>query len=210
MKLEIWSDIICPYCYIGKRKLERTLNEFNHAEKIEIEWKSFQLQPGIETQPEKNPAQHLAEIKGRSVEQIKQMFRRVTDMASKEGITFNMSKSVVANSFQAHRLLHFAQNHDKGNDAKEILLRAYFTEGKNIDDTNTLVQLAENAGLNPDNTRRILENGRFTDTVKQNILTAKNLGIRGVPFFLFDRRYAISGAQSSEVFKKVLHKCFNE
>lgn len=210
MKLEIWSDILCPYCYIGKRRLEQALDKFEYSGDFEVVWKSFQLQPDQETRPDKNPAEHLAEIKGWSVEQTDQMFQTVTDMAADEGLEFNMSDAVVANSFNAHRLIHFATNHNKGDAAKEALLKAYFTEGKNIDDNNVLIELSSQIGLNEEESRKVLDSDQFTNAVKQDIEAAKNMGIRGVPFFLFDRKYAVSGAQHTEVFLKALNKSWSE
>lgn len=210
MKIEIWSDVLCPYCYIGKRRLEQALDQFEHSGDIEIEWKSFQLQPDAETRPEKNPAEHLAEVKGWSIEQTDQMFRRVTDMAAKEGLEFNMNDAIVANSFNAHRFAHYAKTQGKGDEAEEALFKAYFTDGKNIDDTDTLVALGKEIGMNAEETRKVLESEEYGDAVKQDIQVSQNIGIRGVPFFLFDRKYAISGAQQSEVFLKALNKSWSE
>lgn len=210
MKIEIWSDVLCPYCYIAKRRLEQALDQFEHSDNIELEWKSFQLQPGAETRPEKNPAEHLAEVKGWSIEQTDQMFRRVTDMAAEEGLEFNMNDAIVANSFNAHRFAHYAKTQGKGDEAEETLFKAYFTDGKNIDDTDTLVALGKEIGMNAEETRKVLESDQYSNAVRQDIKTAQNIGIRGVPFFLFDRKYAISGAQQSEVFLKALNKSWSE
>lgn len=210
MKIEIWSDVLCPYCYIAKRRLEQALDQFEHSDNIELEWKSFQLQPGAETRPEKNPAEHLAEVKGWSIEQTDQMFRRVTDMAAEEGLEFNMNDAIVANSFNAHRFAHYAKTQGKGDEAEEALFKAYFTDGKNIDDTDTLVALGKEIGMNAEETRKVLESDQYSNAVRQDIKTAQNIGIRGVPFFLFDRKYAISGAQQSEVFLKALNKSWSE
>lgn len=210
MKLEIWSDVLCPYCYIGKRRLEQALDQFEHSDDVEIVWKSFQLQPGQKTRPDKNPVEHLAEIKGWSVEQTDQMFHTVADMAANEELEFNMSDSVVANSFNAHRLIHFATEHDKGDAAKEALLKAYFTEGKNIDDKSVLIELSSHIGLNEEESRKVLDSDQYSNAVKQDIEAAKNMSIQGVPFFLFDRKYAISGAQQTEVFLKALEKAWSE
>lgn len=210
MKIEIWSDIMCPFCYIGKRKFEQALKQFEHRDNIEIEWKSFQLQPDIDTQPEKNVTRHLAEVKGWSIEQADQMNRRVTDMAEEVGLEFNFDKAIVANSFNAHRLIKYAGTRDKGNEAKEILLRAYFTEGKNIDDYDTLIQLATEIGLYRDEIKHLLESNDYTDAVKKDIQEARKMNIHGVPFFLFNRKYAISGAQQTGLFIQALNKSWNE
>ena len=210
MKIEIWSDIVCPYCYIGKRRLESALEEFDHAEDIEIQWKSFQLQPDAETNPDMTVVKHLSEVKGWPIEQADQMTRHVTDMAAEEGLEYDFDQAVVANTFKAHRLIHFAQTTNKGGEAKEALLRAYFTEGKNIDDTDTLVALAEDLGLEAEETYDVLESDTFSNAVKQDVISAQNMNIRGVPFFLFDRKYAVSGAQQKDTFLKALNRAWSE
>ncbi|MDZ7715523.1 MAG: DsbA family oxidoreductase [Balneolaceae bacterium] len=210
MKVEIWSDVVCPYCYIGKRRLESALQEFDHAEDIEIQWKSFQLQPDAETKPNMNVVKHLSEVKGWPIEQADQMTRHVTDMAAEEGLEYNFDQAVVANTFKAHRFIHFAQTKDKGGEAKEALLRAYFTEGRNIDDNDTLVHMAEELGLEAEETRSMLKSDKFSNAVKQDVVSAQNMNIRGVPFFLFNRKYAVSGAQQKETFLKALNKAWSE
>ena len=210
MKVEIWSDVMCPFCYIGKRQFEQALDEFDHAGDIELEWRSFQLNPDMETQPDKNVTEHLAEVKGWPIEQAEQMNRRVTDMADELGLDYQLDQAVVANSFRAHRFAHFAQSRGKGDEAEEALFRAYFTEGRNTDDIDTLVELARDLGLDAEATREVLESDRFSNAVKQDIEVAKNLGIGGVPFFLFDRKYAVSGAQGSDVFLQALQKSWQE
>ncbi|HNJ34031.1 MAG TPA: DsbA family oxidoreductase, partial [Leptospiraceae bacterium] len=129
MKVEIWSDVMCPFCYIGKRKFERALAQFPERESIEIEWKSFQLNPGMKTEPGKSINEYLAEVKGWSVEEAKKMNDRVSQIASAVGITFNFDQAIVANSFDAHRLSHMAKKHGLQDQMEERLFAAYFTEG---------------------------------------------------------------------------------
>ena len=138
MKVEIWSDIMCPFCYIGKRKFESALAQFEHKDDVDIVWKSFQLNPDMKTEAGKNINQYLAEIKGWSVEQAKEMNDRVTEMAKQVGLEYDLNKAVVANSFNAHRLIQFAKNTGKGDAAEERLFKAYFTEGKNVDELHVL------------------------------------------------------------------------
>jgi len=210
MKVEIWSDVMCPFCYIGKRRFEQALENFEYADRIEIEWRSFQLNPDMETDPEANINEYLAETKGWSIEQAAQMNKRVSDMASDVGLQYHMDQAVVANSFDAHRLIQFAKTRDKGDQAEETLFQAYFTEGKNIAGNETLVSIAEEIGLDPDDSHAILESDQFSNTVTHDIQVASSMNIRGVPFFLFDRKYGISGAQETDYFLKALKQSWNE
>jgi len=210
MKVEIWSDVMCPFCYIGKRKFEKALSEFSDRDKIELEWKSFQLAPDMKTTPGKNIHQYLAEHKGFSLEDAKRMNDLVTALAAKVGLTYNLDTSIVANSFNAHRFSHFARTKGKQNEAEEKLFHAYFTDGKNIDDIDTLVQLGNEIGLEPMDVRTSLETGAFAEDVKADIEEAHQLGVNGVPFFVFNRKYAVSGAQESQAFTEVLTKSFEE
>ncbi len=210
MKVEIWSDVMCPFCYIGKRKFETALEQFANKEHIEIEWKSFQLASDMKTQPDKSIHQFLAEHKSISVEQAKGMNAQVTQMAKQVGLIYNFDKSVVANSFNAHRFTHFAKQYGKQNEAEELLFRSYFTDGKNIDDYPTLIQLGAEIGLDTTALKTALENGSYVDDVKADIYEAQQVGVRGVPFFVFNRKYAVSGAQESNAFLETLEKSFAE
>jgi len=210
MKVEIWSDVMCPFCYIGKRRFEQALANFEHADEVEVEWKSFQLNPEMKTQPDKSVTEHLAEVKGWSLEQADQMNRHVSDMAAEVGLEYNLDEAVVANSFQAHRFAHYAKRQGKGNKAEEALFKAYFTDGKNTDDRATLIELGDEIGLDVEEVKKVLKSDRYTNAVKQDIMAAKNLGINGVPFFLFNRKYAISGAREAEVFTQALSKSWSE
>lgn len=210
MKVEIWSDVMCPFCYIGKRRFEKALEAFEYADEIEVEWRSFQLNPDLQTDPDAKLNEHLAEAKGWSVEQARQMTNRVTDMASDEGLTFNLDRAVVANSFDAHRLVQFAKTKDLGTEAEEALFESYFTKGENTDDPDTLISIGEKIGLDPDHCRSVLESDQFSNAVKHDIETARGMNIRGVPFFLFNRKFAVSGAQESETFVKALKQSWND
>lgn len=210
MKIEIWSDIVCPFCYIGKRKFEAALADFEHADALDIEWKSFQLNPNTITDPETSVYQNLAIHKGISVAEAEQMSSHVTEVAHQVGLDYDFDRAVVANTFKAHQLLHFAKKHGKQHPAKELLLRAYFTEGKNIDDVTTLVSLTKELELDGTAVRQMLESGSLADEVRTDIYEAQQLRISGVPFFVFDRKYGISGAQDPALFLQTLNKSFAE
>lgn len=210
MKIEIWSDVMCPFCYIGKRKFETALEQFADKDNIEIEWKSFQLMPELETQPDVSLNQFFAEAKGLPIEQAKQMNDRVALMAKQIGLEYNLDKAIPANSFKAHRFIHFAKANGKQNEAEEILFQSYFTDGKNIDDNNTLLALGKELGLDNDALQKVLENETYADEVRADILEAHQIGVRGVPFFVFDRKQAISGAQEPQAFLQTLENTFAE
>jgi len=210
MKVEIWSDIMCPFCYIGKRKFENALQQFRHQEQIEIVWHSYQLDPEMQHVPGRNINEVLAEKKGWSPQQAKQMNDQVTAMARTEGLEYNLAQAVPANTFNAHRLTHLAAQYNLQNKAEERIFRAYFTEGKNIGDAETLVQLGTEIGLPATEVRQMLQTDAFTAAVQQDISEAQQLGVRGVPYFVLNRKYGISGAQPSEVFLKALNQVWEE
>jgi len=210
MQIEIWSDIMCPFCYIGKRKFEAALEQFQYKEDVEIIWKSFQLSPELKTQPDKNIHRYLAEHKGIPVEDAKQMNDRVSQMAKQVGLVYNFDKSVVANSFNAHRFSHFAKQYGKQGEAEEKLFYSYFTDGKNIDDNETLIQLGSEIGLDKEQLKKALDSNQYADEVHNDIYEAQQTGVRGVPFFLFNNKFAISGAQDSQAFLETLEKSFSD
>lgn len=205
MQIEIWSDVVCPFCYIGKRKFEQALDRFPQKDQVEIVWKSFQLDPeasatGVDYQ------KNLAERKGWSPEQTRQITDNVSKMAAEVGLEYHFDKAIAANSFDAHRFSHLAQEHGLQDAAEEALFKAHFTEGKNISDRTMLIQLGESIGLDPNTVKTMLESQEFYKEVKTDIAAARELRVSGVPFFIFDRKYAVSGAQDSEVFLQTLTK----
>ena len=210
MKIEIWSDIACPFCYIGKRKIEKAISKFPHKSAIEIEWKSFQLNPEQITLPDKSSQEYLAEVKGWSLEQTKEITANVTNIAAQEGLEYHLDKTVVANTKKAHRLLHLAKTVGKGDEMKEILLKAYFTDAVNIDDDAVLLRLGKALGLEEASIQEVLTTDKFENEVDQDIYESRQLGVRGVPFFVLDRKFGISGAQPDEVFDQTLEKAWNE
>jgi predicted DsbA family dithiol-disulfide isomerase len=210
MKVEIWSDVMCPFCYIGKRKFETALAQLPQKDKVEVVWKSFQLNPNLKTDPSKSTTQHLAESKGWSLAYTKSVTSHVTQLAQQVGLTFNFDKAVVANSFDAHRFSAFAKTKGLQDAAEERLFYAYFTEGKNTADHETLAQLGADIGLDATEILQMIASDAFSEDVKHDILQAQQFGINGVPFFVLDEKYAISGAQESSVFLQALAKTFQE
>ncbi|RYE55008.1 MAG: DsbA family oxidoreductase [Sphingobacteriales bacterium] len=204
MKVEIWSDIMCPFCYIGKRKFEKALSLFRERNSVEIEWKSYQLMPDIETVENTDIYTLLSEKKGISVEQAKSMNQQVTDVASAVGLQFNMDKAIPANTLLAHRFLHYSKQCGKQNEAEELLFQAYFTDGKNVDSIEVLGAIGEDIGLDRDKIAAILASDQFREDVQRDIYEAQQVGVRGVPFFVIDQKYAVSGAQEPEVFLNAL------
>lgn len=210
MKVDIWSDVRCPFCYIGKRKFEAALADFEHKEQVEVEWHSFELDPNAETVPDANSAQHLADKYGRSLEWAEEMQENVTATAAEVGLKFNLDKSIVANSFDAHRLIQLAKAHGLGDQIEEQLFIAHFTEGKNIADHQTLVEVGVSIGLEKEAIKTMLEGSYFTDEVRYDEQTAQNIGIRGVPFFVLNQKLGISGAQAPETFLDALNQAWQE
>ena len=210
MKIEIWSDVVCPFCYIGKRKIEKALAKFPQREFIEIEWKSFQLNPDQKTEPSVSTLEHLASSKGWTLDQTREITENVVQMAKAEGLSFDFENAVVANTRNAHRLIHLAKSFGKGDAMKERLLAAYFSEGKNVDDFTTLILLAKEVGLREDEAKKVLESGAYEEAIEEDSYESRQLGVRGVPFFVLDRKFGISGAQADEVFFQTLTNAWTE
>jgi predicted DsbA family dithiol-disulfide isomerase len=210
MTVEIWSDIMCPFCYLGKRKFEKALSQFPEQEKVEVVWKSFMLQPNLVTDTSISIHKYLSQIKGVDIDRAKQMNAHVGESAKLFGLDYNYDKMVVANTLKAHILLHVAKKQGKQNEVKERLLKAYFTEGRNIDDVQTLIGIGKEAGLNVEGVANLFEDQKYIDEVREDIYEAQQLGIRGVPFFVFNRKYGVSGAQEPVVFTETIQKAFDE
>lgn len=210
MKVEIWSDVMCPFCYIGKQKFETALNQFADKNNIEIEWKSFQLMPELEKGVVNDLEKILVEKRGIDPAQAKAMNVQVAQMGKQVGLEFNLDRTLAVNTFDAHRFLHFAKTHGKQDEAEDILFRSYFTEGKNIGDFTTLIQLGASIGLDATALKTALENNSYADEVRADINEAQQVGVRGVPFFVFNRKHAVSGAQDPQTFLQTLEKSFSE
>jgi protein disulfide-isomerase len=206
MQVEIWSDIMCPFCYIGKRKFEAALEKFPKKNEVEIIWKSYQLDPNIKEQPGKDIYSYLAEAKGQSLEWSKKMHENVVNMAKSVGLEYNFDKAVIANSFDAHRVIQLAKKHGLGDAIEERLFKAYFTEGKNFADHETLAAIGEEVGLDRKEILSLLNSNDLADNVHSDIEEGMRLGLRGVPFFVFNRKIGVSGAQDSEIFLQALEE----
>lgn len=209
MKIEVWSDVACPFCYIGKKRLETALERFPYKD-VEVFYKSFMLNPSLETDPSISIAEYLAESKGIDPQMVQQMNHRVGQMGAAEGIQFAFDRVVVANTERAHRLLQHAQSIGRGVAAQERVFRAYFTEGRNVDDIDTLLALASELGISADDARTALTSDTTAYDVQRDIAEARSLGITGVPFFVIDRAYGVSGAQEVAVFEQALNKALTE
>lgn len=206
MKIEIWSDIMCPFCYIGKRLLESALAKFPN-DKFEIEWKSFQLDPSITPQPGKDVYTFLAEHKGITLEQSKEMHKAVTERAKSVGLDYNFDKTIISNSLTAHRIIQLAKSKGLGDEIEEIFFRAYFTEGRDLGNVSTLIELGTQCELESNEVEDVVENETlYLSDVKADIAEAQEIGVRGVPFFVFDRKYAVSGAQPVEAFVQTINE----
>jgi predicted DsbA family dithiol-disulfide isomerase len=210
MKVEIWSDIVCPFCYIGKRNFENALNKFSAKEEVEVVWRSFQLDPSLKAQPGKSLHEYLAERKGFTLDHAKQMSDHVTRVAAQAGLTYHLDRAVLANTLDAHRLIHLANKYGLQDEAEERLFLAYFTEGKDLGDFQTLVQLGTEIGLQEEEVKTVLQSNAYAKEVNEDQYQAQQVGARGVPFFVFNNKYAVSGAQPDEVFSKALQKSWEE
>jgi len=198
MLIEIWSDVACPFCYVGKRHLEAALAQFAHADEVEVRWRSFQLAPDMPTDLGLGMDEMLAEKYGKSIEEARAMQQRVTNMAAAAGLEFQLDRGRPTNTFDAHRLIHMAAAYGLQDAAKERLLAAYFIEGELISDHETLTRLGSEIGLDAGLVRDILAGDDLTESVNADIAAAREFGLSGVPAFVFDRELLISGAQPVE------------
>jgi predicted DsbA family dithiol-disulfide isomerase len=208
MQVEIWSDVVCPWCYIGKRRFEEALAEFAHAEDIEVRWRSFELDPSAPATVDVDLIDRLAGKYGVSREQALAMNDRVTRIADEVGLSYRLDIAKPGNTFDAHRVLHLAADRGVQGDLKERLLAAYQSNGEAIADHGTLVRAAVAAGLDEPEVRAVLDGDAYGDEVREDEREARSLGITGVPFFVLDRKYAVSGAQPSDVLLRALEQAW--
>ena len=206
MKVEIWSDVVCPWCYIGKRRFEQALAQFEHAADVEVTWRSFELDPGAPPVRTESHAEHLARKYGVSAAQVEAMDARLIGEARKEGLEFHFAESKGGNTFDAHRLIHLAAKRGRAGEMKERLMRAYFTEGAAIGERAELVRLATEIGLDEAEVKGMLSSDQLADEVRADEARARAFGISGVPFFAIDERYGVSGAQPADVLLDVLRQ----
>jgi predicted DsbA family dithiol-disulfide isomerase len=206
MRIEIWSDVVCPWCYLGKHRLEAALAEFPHADEVEVVWRSFQLDPSAPSTPVETVAEHLGRKYGGGADGGRQMIDRVEAVAAEEGMIWRHHESLRVGTVDAHRLLHAAG--DLRGELKEALLRAYFVEAENVADHETLTRIATEAGLDEVVVKEVLTSDRYADEVEADIRQAVAYGASGVPFYVIDQKYGISGAQPVDTFRQVLDRAW--
>lgn|SRR5690554_901319 len=205
MRVDIWSDVVCPFCYIGKKRLEAAAAQV--GVELEVHWHSFQLDPEAPERQEISNSERLAQKYGRTLAEVEDMQRNIASMAAEEGIQFNWEQANSGNTLNAHRLIHLAQSKGLGNEAKEAFFYSYMTQGLAIGERETLEDVAARIGLNPVEVDDVLDSDAYADFVKFDQDVARDqLKVTGVPFFVFDQRVALAGAQPREVFEQVLKK----
>lgn len=210
MKIEVWSDFVCPFCYVGKRILEQALEKFEHREAVEVAFKSYELGPQAENNESVHFEEELAKKKNMSVESIREMNESIVMRAKDVGLNYTFDNMKQTNTLDAHRLMKFAETKGKGDDYTERVLKAHFEESTFIGSHDTLVSLAAEVGLNEAESRQVLESGQYQDAVRADQAEARQLGVQGVPFFVINRKYAVSGAQPEEIFVQTLEKIWEE
>ncbi len=206
MEIEIWSDIACPWCYIGKRRFEAALTQFEHRDEVRVTWRSFELDPAAPDEREGERAARLAEKYGITVDRAREMERQMTETAAGEGLDFRFDLARSGSTFDAHRLVHLAAEHGVQDAMKERLLRAYFGEGELMSDPDTLARLAGEVGIDEDSVRQMLASDRFAEEVRADERTAHGFGISAVPTFVVDRSFGVSGAHPPEALLELLRE----
>ena len=210
MKVEIWSDVACPWCYVGKRRFERALSSFDHRDRVEVVWRSFELDPRAPRRQPERVTEMLARKYGVSRAQAEAMNARLASEGSKDGLVFDFDRVQLGNTFDAHRLIHFAAASGRREAMVERLFKAYFTDGEALGDLDVLARLAGEVGIEAGAARAVLATSAFADAVRADEERARSLGISGVPFFAIDERYGLSGAQPAEVLLAALRQAWSE
>ena len=210
MKVEIWSDVMCPFCYIGKRKFEAALNSLPQKDSIQVIWHSFELNPSLQYILERDPYSYIAEIKGQTREWSVRIHDSLTQSAKNVGLEYNFEKAKITNSFDAHRVIQLAIKYNLTDEIEERFFKAYFTDGELMSDHATLIRLATEAGLSKDEVTKVLETDQYDGEVRKDVAEARSMGANGVPFFVIDRKYVVNGAQDTAVFTNTLKKAFAE
>ncbi|AGH94545.1 DsbA family oxidoreductase [Pseudobdellovibrio exovorus] len=211
MQIEIWSDVMCPYCYLGKTKFDTALAQLGKSSDVEIIWKSFQLDPSIpDGKSNQSNYEYVAQKYGWSLERSKQAHAGIVQAGQEVGLVYNFEDMQVANTLKAHRVIKYAQEKGLGSEAEDRFFKAYFTEGKDISDTATLKEIGNSIGLSDQDVEAALSENTYAQAVNSDIQEARALQISGVPFFIFDRKYAVSGAQPPEIFVQVLQQSLAE
>lgn len=212
MRVEIWSDVVCPWCYIGKRRFEAALASFPHRDEVDLLWRSFELDPSaaISDNMSGTYTSRLAHKYGTSLERAQGMIDNMSAVAASEGLDFRFDKSRPGNTFDAHRLLHLALHHDLQDELKERLDHATFTEGLSVSNHEELARLAVEVGLDEAQVREVLASDRYADAVHGDVAQARSYGISAVPFFVIDGKYGVAGAQPAEQILEVLTRAWAE
>lgn len=211
MKITIWSDFVCPFCYIGATHLEKALENFEHADEVEIEYKSYQLEPGAKYDPEKTYLQAMIDRKNVSAEQMQQMMTQVDEMATAAGLNYNFDDMKLTDTFPAHRVFQYAKDEDKEVEYFDKLYEAFFINGELISDVDVLKRIGTEISLDANRIGEILNNDReYNQEVVRDIQEASQVGVQGVPFFVFNNKYGVSGAQPIEAFEQVLNQVHAE
>ena len=212
MKIEIWSDVVCPFCYIGKRNFEKSLEDFKHQKDIEIEWKSFQLDPSFIQNPNEKTdnTERLSKKYNKPYEDMKLMQENIINTAKNVGLEMRLFDSIQFNTFQAHRLIQKAKEKNLGSEAEEKFFKAHFTECLDLGNKEVLTKIAKEIGLNDAEITDALENDSYALAINKDIQEAQNIGVTGVPFFVINRKYGISGAQPTEAFTQTLEKAYED
>jgi predicted DsbA family dithiol-disulfide isomerase len=208
MKVEIWSDLMCPFCYIGKRQFETALAAFPQKDSVEVVWHSFLLNPSLTYQPEKDFYAYVAELKGQTREWSIRVHESLIKTAKSVGLDYRLDVAKITNPFDAHRLIQLAKKYDLTNEVEERFFKAYFTEGALMSDHTTLIRLATEAGLEENEVKKVLASNKYANEVQKDAETAKSLGAGGVPFFVINQKYAVNGAQAPDVFTETLTKAY--
>ena len=210
MDVEIWSDVVCPWCYVGKRQFEEALGRFGHADQVTVSWRSFELDPTSPRVVGMSMDRILEHKYGMSAEQARAANQQMTTMAAGVGLEYHLDQVQAGNTFDAHRLLHLAATHGRGDALKERLLAAYFTEGRSVGDHTVLAELAVEVGLDPTQVDETLAGEAFAADVRADEARATALGATGVPFFVIDETYGVAGAQGSDVLLGALERAWSE
>jgi predicted DsbA family dithiol-disulfide isomerase len=210
VKIEVWSDVVCPWCYVGSRNLASALRSFSHADEVEVEWRSYELDPRAPAERSGSYAERISRKYGIPVGQARASLSRIIQVGADAGIDFRFDDARLGNTFDAHRLLHLARSHGRQEDLKDRLFAAAFTEGRPIGDHETLVELALEAGIPEADTRRVLSSDEHADDVRADEADAIEVGVDGVPFFLIDRRFMIPGAQAPETVLAILERAWRK
>lgn len=204
IQIDIWSDIVCPFCYVGKKKIEKAINELNAQDNVKITWHSFQLDPSFPKGSSSPTMAYLAKHKGIPLEQVKMMSSQLASQGKNYGIDFQFENSKSFNTWDAHRLIQWAESMGKSNELKEAFMLNYFTKGTDLSQTENLLLVVQEIGLSKNEAKRILDSDEFSSDVSLDIKQAQQIGIRGVPFFILNKKSSISGAQEDQVFKDAL------